>query len=129
MNLILIHGRLVRDPEQKTIGENTVTNFTVAVDNEFSNTASFFNVAAWGKRGDVIMAHFHKGQEILVRGRHESRTIEKDGEKRTYWQVQMDSFDFCGKKSDNAQSESKPVSSTADSADAFSSDNDDDMPF
>ena len=38
-----------------------------------------------------------RGRDIVVQGRMESNTTEKDGQKRTYWGISVDSFDFCGK--------------------------------
>ena len=42
-----------------------------------------------------------KGREILVEGRMESSKTEKDGQKRTWWGVTVETFDFCGGKSDS----------------------------
>ena len=50
------------------------------------------------KTGELVAAHFHKGQEIIVRGEMNSRKIEKDGVKRVYWTINVDEFDFCGSK-------------------------------
>ena len=30
-----------------------------------------------------------------------SRIVEKDNVKRTYWTINVDEFDFCGKKADD----------------------------
>ena len=109
MNKAIIKGRLVRDPELKT-GASGVEfcKFTVAVDRRVSKEkmkerqADFIDCTAFGKTGVFVNAYFKKGQEILVEGRMESSTSEKDGQKRTYWGVTVEQVEFCGTKSQNA---------------------------
>ena len=105
MNRIIIKGRLTRDPEMKT-GASGIEfcKFTVAVDRKISKEkmkdkqADFFDCTAFGKTGAAISAYMNKGREILVEGRMESSTSEKDGQKRTYWGVTVDTFEFCGSR-------------------------------
>lgn len=108
MNKIIIKGRLTRDPEMKT-GASGVEfcKFTVAVDRRVSKDkakdkqADFFDCTAFGATGGAIKAYMTKGREILVEGRMESSTSEKDGNKRTFWGVTVETFEFCGNKSDS----------------------------
>ena len=105
MNKIIIKGRLTRDPEMKT-GASGIEfcKFTVAVDRKISKEkmkekqADFFDCTAFGKTGAAISAYMTKGREILVEGRMESSTSEKDGQKRTFWGVTVDTFEFCGSR-------------------------------
>ena len=108
MNRIIIHGRLTRDPEMKT-GASGVEfcKFTVAVDRKLNKDkmkdrqADFFDCTAFGKTGAAINAFMKKGREIIVEGRMESSTSEKDGQKRTFWGITVETFDFCGSKGDS----------------------------
>ena len=106
MNSIIIKGRLVRDPELKTGGSGVeFCKFTVAVDRRVQKDkekrqADFFDCTAFGKTGVFVNTYFKKGREILVAGRMESSTSEKDGQKRTYWGVTVDNVEFCGSKND-----------------------------
>ena len=110
MNKIIIKGRLTRDPEMKT-GASGIEfcKFTVAVDRRVSKDkakdrqADFFDCTAFGNTGAAIHAYIKKGREILVEGRMESSQSEKDGQKRTFWGVTVDAFDFCGSKGDASQ--------------------------
>ena len=102
-NTIIIHGRLTRDPEMKTGASGAeFCRFTVAVDrfNGKERTTDFFDCTAFGKTGAAIHQFFNRGKEIIVVGSMESNTTEKDGQKRTYWGVKVDSFGFCGGKQD-----------------------------
>ena len=118
MNRIIVKGRLTRDPEMKT-GASGVEfcKFTVAVDRKLNKEkmkdrqADFFDCTAFGKTGAAINAYIKKGREILVEGRMESSSSEKDGQKRTFWGVTVDSFDFCGSKTEGQASAEAPAES------------------
>ncbi|TQI68976.1 single-stranded DNA-binding protein [Clostridium sp. KNHs216] len=104
MNTIIIKGRLVRDPEMRhTDSGKSVTNFSVAVNRRFQkDKADFFNVTAWEKTGEFVDKYFHKGQEIAVQGEMQSREYtDRDGNKRTAWDVIASNVEFCGSKSDS----------------------------
>lgn len=105
MNNITIHGRLTRDPETRhTASGNSVTNFTVAVDRDYTpkgeeKQTDFFDCTAWKGRGEVIAKFFGKGSEICVSGSMESRKYtDKEGNNRTAWGINVQNFDFCGSK-------------------------------
>jgi single-strand DNA-binding protein len=131
MNKLIIHGRLTRDPELKRVGDDKIPccQFSVAVDRR-GEGVDFFNCTAWRKLGEMIDEHFHKGKEILVEGRMEAHKYEKDGETRTWWGVQVESIDFCGKKSDSDGGSSASYTPPSSSAQADEEDIDeDDLPF
>lgn len=105
MNKIFIKGRLTRDPEQKVVGGGIeICKFTVAVDRrkakDKDKQTDFFDCTAFGQTGAAIKQYMSKGREILVEGRMESNSVDKEGMKLKYWGVTVDSFDFCGSKSD-----------------------------
>ena len=107
MNKIIIKGRLVRDPELKTAGSGMeFCKFSVAVDRrkvkDKEQQTDFFDCTAFGNTGVAISKYFNKGKEILVEGRMESNRVAKDDTVRTYWGVTVDTFEFCGSKSDAA---------------------------
>jgi len=111
MNQIIIHGRLVDDVKERDYktksGENKkMSTLTIAADQRWGDNTNYFDCATFGTQADLIATHFHKGQEILVRGEMNSRTVEKDGQKRKYWTVNIDQFDFCGKKADSEKTDS-----------------------
>ena len=96
-NNITISGNLTRDPELRfTTGGRAATNFSVAVsrryqvNNEWQEQTSFFNCVAWGPLGENVAATFTKGQRVIVSGRLEQRSYEKDGEKKSLVEVVVD---------------------------------------
>ena len=99
MNKITITGRLVRDPEMKTLPNGTEKcRFTVAVDRRHKKDhpakADFFDCDAWSATGAFVNNWFKKGSAITVVGRMESSTSEKDGQKRTFWSVNVEEVEF-----------------------------------
>ena len=105
LNKISIHGHLVRDPELRTTPSGvSVCNFTVAVDRSYTKQGEekqtdFFECVAWRGVADTISKYFHKGKEIVVSGKIQSRKWQdKDGNNRISWEIMADSVDFCGSK-------------------------------
>lgn len=126
MNQIIVKGRLVRDPESKTIatrkGDMAVCDFTVATDRMYGEGADFFNCQAWGKTGEIVEKFFFKGKEILVSGSMECDPYEnKEGKKVYPWRLKVGRVEFCGSKKDD------PVQSKA--PEGFTEVDDDDIPF
>jgi single-strand DNA-binding protein len=114
MNKIIIKGRLVRDPELKTAGNGVeLCKFTVAVDRrrqkDKEQQTDFFDCTAFGNTGVAISKYLVKGREVLVEGRMESSKSEKDGVKRTFWGLTVDTFEFCGGRLDTGASAPQPV--------------------
>lgn len=78
MNKIILMGRLVKDPEMRTVnggpnGSFQVTRFTLAVDRPKSkgqkqSEADFINCEASGTRGENIVKYLGKGRKILIYG-------------------------------------------------------------
>ena len=88
---ITIIGNLTRDPELKFLDSNTVVKLSVAVnrktkgrDGEWNETTSYFNVSAFGSLAENSADSLHKGNRIIVTGRLEQRSWDKeDGTKGT----------------------------------------------
>lgn len=90
-NKAFILGRVVKKPEVRvTGGGQQVANFSVAVNERLGKDkekAQFFNVVAWGTLGELCGQWLDKGREVLVEGRIDVRTVDKDGVKRTFWDI------------------------------------------
>lgn len=105
MNMIVLMGRLVRDPEVRYTPTNKVVcQFTLAVDRPFTNQegqreADFIPVVFWGKQAETIGNNFRKGNRILVEGRLQIRSYDaKDGSKRYVTEVIGNNFEFIERK-------------------------------
>ena len=110
MNIVTLTGRLARDPElrQTNSGKN-VASFALAVANR-SKGADFIECVAWEKLGEDIHRYFRKGQRIGVTGRLSVRQGQtKNGEKRSFTEVVIDSWEFEEKKEQAAQPDMTPI--------------------
>lgn len=133
-NIIHLQGRLVADPELKTTGSGVeVCSFCIAVDRGYAKQGEekqtdFISCTAWRQTGVFIQKYFAKGKEIKVVGSLQSRKYEdKDGKKRTAYDVIVEQAGFCGSKnSQNDINHSEPASSDPMGAVA---DDDEDFPF
>lgn len=78
INRSVIAGRLVKDPElKKTYQGHSVTNFTVAVQDDYNpERTHFINCVAWGKSAEFVCNYLLKGDLVGVDGKLESRTYE-----------------------------------------------------
>lgn len=98
MNLIVIKGRLVRDPELRQTGNGTsVCTVDLAVDRPYSKEkeTDFFTVVFWRQAAEFVAQYFTKGREMLVQGEMQSRKYEdKEGNNRTAWEVKADRVEF-----------------------------------
>ena len=110
INHVVVAGRLGRDPELKQTPQGTqVASFSIATNRNWKdkNTGEkreeteWVNCVAWGRTAEVIAQYFTKGKEIYIEGRMQTRSWEKDGQKRYSTEVVVGSFQFVG--SANAQ--------------------------
>ncbi len=139
MNKVILVGNLTRDPELKTTNNGkSVCNFTLAVNRRYKNAngdveADFPNVVAFGQTGELVSKYLAKGRKCGVVGRLQTRTYEKDGQKRYIAEVVADEVEFLSsKESGSGQSVPAPQQATPATEVAnqgFVQVDDDDLPF
>ena len=129
LNHITLAGRLTSDPElRRTQSGIAVASFNLAVDQDYKNQngdrgVDFIPIVAWRNTAEFAEKYFEKGQMAIVYGRLTSRHYEdKNGNKRTAYEVVANSIYFAGSKQ---KSESDAAPQT------FSDlpDDDSDLPF
>ena len=113
MNLVVLNGRLTRDPELK-FGQSgkAYSRFSIAVDRPFqsssdknSQTADFINCVAFGKTAEFIGEYFRKGRKILLNGKLQMSQYESEGKKVTTYVVVVDSVEFGEAKANSGASD------------------------
>lgn len=112
MNSVNIIGRLTRDSElRKTSNGRSVTNFCLAV-NRANEGADFIDCVAWSETADLAVKYLHKGSQIGVTGRIQTRTYDdKNGNSRKIVEVVIDRMQFLGgpkKKEESAYPYQEP---------------------
>lgn len=103
-NKVILMGNLTRDPEVRTTPSGqSVTSFGLAVnrtwrgaDGNQQESVSYIDCTAWGKTGEIIAQYVQKGRPLLVSGRLEQRSWEKDGQKHSKVEVIVEDFNFVG---------------------------------
>ena len=103
MNKIFLQGRLCADPEYKqTVNGVSLCNFRLAVERDYrggdgEKVTDFINCTAWRGTADFVAKYFGRGQMMLIVGALTSRNYEdKNGQKRTAYEVQADHVYFSG---------------------------------
>ena len=102
MNSVNLHGRLVRDPELKTGGGVEYCKFTVAVNRPVAKDkekiTDFLPCTAWRQTAAFVAQYFRQGDGIIVEGSLHTRQYEKDGQKRTAFDIDVIRVEFAEKK-------------------------------
>lgn len=146
INVVVLMGRLVADPELKQTANGTaVTSFRIAVERNFANRqtgerqADFINIVAWRQTAEFICKYFRQGSMIAIEGSLQTRSYEdKDGNKRTAYDVVANNVSFTGSKAESGTRENAipfDVPTTAFSSgsngdfEVVNEQEDDDLPF
>lgn len=137
----IITGNITRDPELRTTPSGSqVCSFSVAVNRNYKDSSgeskedvSFIDCSAWGKAAEIISQYAKKGTGILVSGRLDQRSWEKDGQKHSRVEIVVEDFNFLGGSSNSGNAgSSSSTSSNEESAPTDIPDepiNLDDIPF
>lgn len=117
INQVILMGRLVRDPEQRTTTTGkTIASFSIAVDRGGQeDAADFFNVTAWEKLGELVMQYLAKGRRVLVQGRlrQDSWDDKETGKKQSRIEVVATDVTFLdGPNGGDSASASAPSASS-----------------
>lgn len=98
-NQTIVVGNVTRDPELRfTASGQATASFGLAVNrrwqnrqtNEWEEAVSFFTVTTWRNLAENCAESLLKGTRVVVSGRLEQRTWEKDGEKKSTVEIVAD---------------------------------------
>lgn len=143
MNSAQIIGRLTQDPQATTFDSgSSCCRFTVAVNRPYSKDkdqqADFINVVAWNSLAQNCVKYIKKGSQVAVVGSIQTGSYEKDGIKRSTFEIRANSVEFLSTPQSNdsepratqpVQQPRKPVEHRQQSIDDLQPVDDDDMPF
>ena len=136
LNQLSIMGRFTAPPELKYTSNNTaVLSFTLAVDRDYSGRdggekqTDFIDCTAWRHTAEFISKYFSKGSMAVVTGKLYSRKwTDKDGNKRTAWEAQVDNIYFADSKKPTSEA-SEPVTGYEYGAEFPEFDDDSELPY
>ena len=154
MNVVLLTGNLVRDPE-KTYSNSgmAITRFTIAVNRSYTKKteggqdADFIRITCFDKRAEFVEKYLTKGRKVSVEARVQTGSYEKDGKTIYTTDFVANNVEFLDSKRDDSGSAGgfssqfpdrkensiteapKKAEPAAEMPDAFEELVDDDMPF
>ena len=127
MNRVILMGRLTRDPDVRwTQGQDAkaIARLTLAVDRKVKAdnqpSADFISCVAFGKVAEFIEKYINKGTKIVIEGRWQTGSYEKDGNKIYTNDCVIDSCEFAeSKKSNDNSNDNQPAPQPAECGDGF----------
>ena len=110
LNSVCLMGRLTADPEQKSTQSGvSVCSFRIAVDRTYTpkgqeKQTDFINIVTWRSTAEFVSRYFRKGQLVAVQGSIQtSQYTDRDGNKRTAFDVVADNVFFAEKKAESGE--------------------------
>ena len=105
VNKVILVGRLGRDPEVRYTSSGTaVANFSIATSEQWTNKdgekqerTEWHKIVAWKRIGEICGEYLHKGSQIYIEGRLQTRDWEdRDGNKRYTTEVIAQTMQMLG---------------------------------
>lgn len=134
INVVVLIGRLTRDPVLKEFPKSVKCSFTIAVDkrvkkgDQWQDKTNFFDIEAWniGNLADFLT----KGKRVTINGQLDSSSWEDNGQKRTRVFVRADQIqltDSVNRQNNNGnQQKQRYADDNGQSTSVFDDDN---IPF
>ena len=105
MNRVILSGRTSADLELKQIGTSReftpmqFSSFTLCVNRDKKNDdgsidTDFVQCSVYGPLAVTMAKYVHKGTRIAICGKLRVQVRDKNGERHTYYNVIVDSFEF-----------------------------------
>lgn len=136
LNKVMLIGNLTRDPELKKLESGKdVCTFGIATNRSWKNqngekqeAVEFHNIVTWGKLAEICGQYLHKGKQVFIEGRLQTRDYEKDGQRHYRTEIVGDNMVMLGSKGDGGGS-SAPRQSAPASAPVSDEIRVEDIPF
>ena len=113
MNIVILMGRLTRDPEVSSSASGTTfARYSIAVDRKFKREgeadADFFNCTSFGKQAEFVEKYLKKGTKIVVSGELQNNNYtNKDGQKIYDVRIMVHDVEFAESKNSDSKTEAK----------------------
>jgi single-strand DNA-binding protein len=139
VNKVILIGNIGKDAETKfTPGGVARTTFSIATSrrwkdkqtNEWKEETDWHNVVAW--RSENVSNYLTKGKQVYIEGRLQTRSYEKNGEKRYVTEVVCDDVILlggAGNSDGGRQAAADPPRAPASQGAPVTAGDDDDVPF
>lgn len=105
----IIIGHLGSDPQTRQVPNgDSVTSVSVATSRKRggNETTTWWRGTVWGKRGEALAQHLHKGDPIRLTGEPYQRDwVDQIGNKRTSLEIAVSDWGFVGGRQDAGSDE------------------------
>ena len=113
LNKVFLLGHLTREPDLRVSPKGTaICQFGIAVNRQYKDgsgvtrdEATFVDIEAWGKQGELVAKFLSKGSPAMVEGRLKLDQWEdkQSGQKRSRLKVVLESIQFLPSHNGNTQ--------------------------
>jgi len=127
LNKAILIGNLGADPETRYMQDGTcVCNIRIATTERFKDRngerqerTEWHRVVLWGKLGEIANQYLHKGSQVYIEGRIETRKWQdRDGNDKYTTEIRAREMKMLGGKSEGAPRPSTPAAKPAQTASA-----------
>jgi single-strand DNA-binding protein len=102
LNKAIIYGNLTRDPEMRALPSGIqVCSFSLATNRVYKDregrkqeSADYHNIVLFGKQAELAAQYLKKGSGVMVEGRLQTRSWDKDGAKQYRTEIVADRMQF-----------------------------------
>src|SRR5512133_3654710 len=109
VNKAILVGNLGKDPELRyTPSGAAVATFSLATterfkgrDGQMQEKTEWHNIVVWRQLAEICGKYLHKGKQVYIEGRIETRKWEKDGVTRYTTEIVADQMQMLGSKGEN----------------------------
>ena len=116
VNKVILIGNLGADPEIRYTPSGTaVANFTLATTEQWTKNGKkeekteWHKILAWGNLGSICGQYLHKGKQVYIEGRIQTRSWEdKEGIKRYTTEINAQTMQMLGSKSESTRRPVEP---------------------
>ena len=135
VNKAILVGNLGDDPEQRFTPSGTaVANFRLATHEQWTNKdgeraerTEWHRIVAWGRLGEICGEYLHKGSQVYIEGRLQTRSWEdRDGNKRYTTEIVAQTMQMLGSPAKAGKAKTQDESFPSEEPMAIP---DDDIPF
>lgn len=140
MNHVILTGNVGKEPAIKTFENGTkAASFTLATTErgfttkegrEIPDRTEWHNISVIGGLAKVVEGYVQKGTRLLVEGKIQTRTYEKNGETKYLKEIKASNIEMQGKASSESKQPQQPETSNNEfHADNAGGQDDEDFPF
>jgi single-strand DNA-binding protein len=111
VNKVILIGNLGKDPEIQNFDKGVKkAAFSLATSETYRNRegqeieqTEWHNIVLWRGLAEVAEKYLKKGSQVYIEGRIRSRSYEKDGQKRYITEIEGETLNMLGNRSNSEQ--------------------------